>query len=290
MAERAQVERAVSALVKYSETKKQGKTPNLLDDDDIAIQLVVTLKKIPEQRRTKPYPIWVPNSLYLGDGAEVCIFTKDPQKEYRQIIAKLDMPEIAKVIGISKLRSNYKPFEAKRKLSDSYTAFLSDDRILPLLPKLLGKSFFTKKRQPIPIKFTRKDVKKQIVDALNCTYMHIREGVTCTIRVASTKMTQTQMVDNIMATIEGVAAVVPRNAKNFQALHIKTPDSVALPLYSSAPDEATALDVDHSAPTKDKAAPVKDNSPAKQKSPAKKSPFKKSPVKTRAGRKPAAKG
>ena len=48
----------MSALVKYSETKKQGKTPNLLDDDDIAIQLVVTLKKIPEQRRTKPYPMY----------------------------------------------------------------------------------------------------------------------------------------------------------------------------------------------------------------------------------------
>jgi hypothetical protein len=50
------------------------------------------------------------------------------------------------VIGLAKLRANYKQFEAKRKLSSSYDLFLSDARILPILPRLLGKSFFKKKK------------------------------------------------------------------------------------------------------------------------------------------------
>ena len=45
---------------------------------------------------------------------------------------------IAKVIGISKLRGKYEPFEAKRKLCNSYDLFLADDRIIPSLPKLIG--------------------------------------------------------------------------------------------------------------------------------------------------------
>ena len=45
---------------------------------------------------------------------------------------------VAKVIGISKLKSKYEPFEAKRQLCNSYDLFVADDRIVPSLPKLIG--------------------------------------------------------------------------------------------------------------------------------------------------------
>ena len=50
------------------------------------------------------------------------------------------------VIGVSKLRDNYKPYEAKRKLCASYDMFLADDRVVPLLPRLLGKKFYETKK------------------------------------------------------------------------------------------------------------------------------------------------
>jgi len=50
------------------------------------------------------------------------------------------------VIGISKLRKKYIPYEAKRNLCDSYDLFLTDERVLPLLTKALGKYFFEKKK------------------------------------------------------------------------------------------------------------------------------------------------
>eukprot|EP01048_Picozoa_sp_COSAG05_P024606 COSAG05_NODE_5864_length_1070_cov_1.369722_1_plen_85_part_00 len=53
---------------------------------------------------------------------------------------------IVKVIGLTKLRDNYKTFEAKRNLCDSYDLFMIDRRVLPMASKLLGNSFFRKKK------------------------------------------------------------------------------------------------------------------------------------------------
>jgi ribosome biogenesis protein UTP30 len=43
------------------------------------------------------------------------------------------------VIGLSKLRTKYESHEAKRQLCGLYDLFLADDRVLPSLPKLIGK-------------------------------------------------------------------------------------------------------------------------------------------------------
>lgn len=45
---------------------------------------------------------------------------------------------VAKVIGVSKLKGKYEPFEAKRQLCNSYDLFVADDRVVPSLPKLIG--------------------------------------------------------------------------------------------------------------------------------------------------------
>lgn len=44
------------------------------------------------------------------------------------------------MIGISKLKGKYEPYEAKRQLCNSYDLFVADDRIVPSLPKLIGES------------------------------------------------------------------------------------------------------------------------------------------------------
>ena len=51
-----------------------------------------------------------------------------------------------KVIAMDKLRKNYKTYEMKRKLANSYELFFNDVNITPLLPPYLGKAFFTKKK------------------------------------------------------------------------------------------------------------------------------------------------
>ena len=76
---------------------------------------------------------------------------------------------VAKVIGISKLKANYHSYEEKRRLAASYDLFAADARIIPILPKLLGKSFFKKKKQPIPVDLTKGDWGAQIRRATDAT-------------------------------------------------------------------------------------------------------------------------
>ena len=56
------------------------------------------------------------------------------------------IPLFVKVISVEKLGTDYKSFEAKRKLSASYDVFLCDKRIYGRLSTLLGKKFFEKKK------------------------------------------------------------------------------------------------------------------------------------------------
>ncbi len=49
------------------------------------------------------------------------------------------LAKVAKVIGLSKLKSKYESHEAKRNLCAQYDLFIADDRIIPSLPKLIGK-------------------------------------------------------------------------------------------------------------------------------------------------------
>lgn len=76
----------------------------------------------------------------------MCLITKDPQREYKDKVAAQGLTRISKVIGVTKLRQKHKPYEAKRQLCSSFEVFLADARVIPVLPALLGKHFFEKKK------------------------------------------------------------------------------------------------------------------------------------------------
>ena len=63
-------------------------------------------------------------------------------KDAKQRLAQQQHAGIKKVVGLSKLKSKYEAFEAKRQLCDSYDLFLADERVLPSLPKLIGAKGF----------------------------------------------------------------------------------------------------------------------------------------------------
>lgn len=58
----------------------------------------------------------------------------------KEQLALQQVSGVAKIVGLSKLRSKYEAHEAKRKLCSTFDLFLADDRILPSLPKLIGAS------------------------------------------------------------------------------------------------------------------------------------------------------
>ena len=111
--------------------------------------------------------------------------------------------------------------------------FMCDDRILPLMPKALGKTFFQKKKHPVPVKVTGKKVHKCITGARDSTYFYLGWGQCSAIRVAKTTMEVDEIVENILAVVDSVKNFIPQKMKGIQAIHIKTVDSIALPIYNS---------------------------------------------------------
>ena len=76
----------------------------------------------------------------------VCLITKDPQREYKDLLEEAGVRFINRVVGIEKLKGKFKSFEARRALLRENALFLADERVIPLLPRLLGKMFFTAKK------------------------------------------------------------------------------------------------------------------------------------------------
>lgn len=229
----AQLQKAVQALCKFIQAKKGAAGKQALLEESETILLIVSLKKIPENPRTKPIKIPVPHSLMESGGGEVCLLVKDPQRTYKDLLAKKQITSINKVIGVSKLKANYVEYEAKRKLCDSYDLFLADDRILPVLPRLLGKTFFKKKKHPVPVDMSKKDLAKELQTAQNATYLHLGKGPCCAVKVARDDFEQSEIVANLQEAIGAVVGHIPKKWKNVKAMHIKTSDSVALPIYNA---------------------------------------------------------
>jgi len=213
--------------------KESGKK-SLFEVED-TIYLIVTLNKVPDKRKIRPTRLPLPHSLY-GDDCEICILVKDPQKKYREEFAKKKLPNVKKVIGVTKLRENYNQFESRRQLLRSYDLFLCDDKVTLLMTGLLGKPFMKSKKMPIAIRIEDKqDLAHEIVKARDSTYLHIPSGTTANIRIAMTTHSVKEIVENVMSVIDGVASSFALGWNSIRALSLKTSESVALPIYNKLP-------------------------------------------------------
>eukprot|EP00243_Klebsormidium_subtile_P011810 TRINITY_DN6859_c0_g1_i1.p1 TRINITY_DN6859_c0_g1~~TRINITY_DN6859_c0_g1_i1.p1 ORF type:complete len:271 (+),score=48.72 TRINITY_DN6859_c0_g1_i1:104-916(+) len=240
-----QVTKAVTALLKWVDSRKKQQKPQLLDDDNM-FHLVISLKKTPDRVKTNPYRIAIPHSLYPLDAArEVCLLVKDVsgegQKQAKHQIATEAGTGVSKVIGVSKLKTKYKPYEAKRRLCGSYDLFVADDRILGVLPKLLGKTFFKKKKHPIPVTLKGKSWAAAIRKACDSTYLYVSGGSCSDVRIARISQEPQEIVENVVAAAEGISKILPKKWANIQALYLKTSESAALPVYNALPDTTAKI-------------------------------------------------
>lgn len=153
----------------------------------------------------------------------------------------------SQIIKLQNIRSQYSEFKERRKLLNEFDLFLADDRILPMLTKALGKTFLKAKKQPVPVRLERRSsLASQIARARDSAFLCGSHGDCWAVKLATTAMTEDQVVENLMAGIAAVVGNIPRKWKNVKGINIKCSDSVALPVYSfvgdipPAPPAATA--------------------------------------------------
>eukprot|EP00892_Ulva_mutabilis_P012830 jgi/Ulvmu1/991/UM103_0018.1 len=237
-----QLEKAITALKRYLGSQESS---GLLEEDEFLYVQIALKTSHPSHRKDKPICIPLPHPFHQRDGVDICLFVKDDKSGAGHKAAKKKLEKfankagVAKVIGTSKLRTKYESYESKRNLCREYDLFLADDRILPSLPKLIGKSFFKQKKQPMPVDLTASDWTAQVEKAKSCTAMLLSAGSCMSIKVGMSSQSTEEVLANADAVLQAVADAIPKKWPNVQAVYLKSSDSVALPVYQSLPTETT---------------------------------------------------
>jgi len=246
--------KALAALLKnHEKTAEQGDKSSLLGSD-LPIQVQFNLMRVPEKPSSRPICIDIPHPLHRlvdgtedeidGDGledVEVCLIVKDEAKPWvLDLIQKFPshLSYIKKVLTLTSLRKKHSQYADRRELVRRYDLFLADDRILPMLGKALGKSFFQQKKQPVPIKLTRKEALPFAVKrCLRGTFMWVSAGTCLTIKAGNTAMPTQNLAANIEAIVKQAASHIPRKWGNIASISMKTSNSMALPIYNKTRED-----------------------------------------------------
>jgi ribosome biogenesis protein UTP30 len=227
---------------------------------------VVDKKRLKPGKIVLPHPYI--NAEATGEAAlRICLITADPQRKYKDMITEPSFPtalsqNIQRVIGIEKLKKKYSSFESKRQLLGEYDVFLADDRVITYLPTLLGKTFYKSgAKRPIPVslegrrqnvdeagnkriklseggtKVTKTeanpaDLGAEINRALSSALVHLAPSTTTAVKVGTASQEPAQLQANVEAVVNGlIEKFVPQQWRNVRAVHIKGPNTAALPIW-----------------------------------------------------------
>ncbi|KAF8513783.1 ribosomal protein L1p/L10e family-domain-containing protein [Gautieria morchelliformis] len=228
-----QCHKAASALLKHArEKQRELDETELLPGKEQHVWLVMTVKRMQPMKNLKPHQIVIEHPLVDPRTTSVCLITKDPQREYKDLLESHNIKFVSRVVGIEKLRGKFKGFDARRLLLRENGLFLADKRVIPLLPQLLGKQWFKAKKQPIPVTLTKKDLKAELEKAISSTYMHQNKGTCTSIKIATISHTDSQVVSNLKAAIPAAVSHIHGGWDNVQSFNIKTSSSVSLPIWT----------------------------------------------------------
>ncbi|APA13748.1 hypothetical protein SS1G_07557 [Sclerotinia sclerotiorum 1980 UF-70] len=269
-----QVLKASTALIKHisstkAEKAKKAGAQNLLaenDDDDAEstpVWLTLTTKKhITDKTKLKPVKVTVPHSLNTSSTTSICLIVADPQRTYKDIVASAAFPaelskRITKVVGVDKLKKKYKQYEAQRKLFAEHDIFVADDRIITLLPKLLGKNFYkSTTKRPIPVSIQAeapksegkriarakgedapksaepKKIAAEIEKAISSALLTLSSSTNSAIRIGYASWDAAKLAENLEVVANTVIEkYVPKKWRGVRAIHVKGPETMALPIW-----------------------------------------------------------
>ncbi|XP_046399739.1 putative ribosome biogenesis protein C8F11.04 [Ischnura elegans] len=236
-----QVEDGVKVLFKVLEKTSTSKK-SLFEDEGEYIQLAISSIRIPKNKK-KHYRFVLPHS-FLKDTADVCLFVKNLSKNdreyedtvryFKNFITVAGVTGVTEVISVNQLMQEYKTYEMRRRLAARFDMFLADNSISDWLHHALGKGFHRCRKQPNPVDLNSKNLKDEIAKALMKTTLTISgHGAQFLVKIGNTKQTVQQICQNIEAVAKGLRYTLPGQWKNVRSLHIRTDDSIAVPIYYS---------------------------------------------------------
>uniref|UniRef100_A0A2K5DIN9 Ribosomal L1 domain-containing protein 1 n=1 Tax=Aotus nancymaae TaxID=37293 RepID=A0A2K5DIN9_AOTNA len=244
--DKEQVRKALDALLTHCKSRKNDY--GLLLNENENLFLMVVLQKIPSKELRVRLPL--PHGI-RSDLEDICLFTKDepnstPEKTeqfYRKLLNKHGIKTISQIIPFQTLKKEYKPFEAKLRLLSTFDFFLTDARIRWLLPSLIEKHFYQRKKVPVSVNLLSKNLSREINDCIGGTVLNISKRGSCSvICIGHIGMQIEHIIENIVAVTKGLSEKLLEKWESVKLLFVKTEKSAALPIFSSFVsnwDEAT---------------------------------------------------
>lgn len=288
----------------HLQQKAAEKKPNLLattdganEEDELEQELneqpvwliLGTKRHITDKVRLKPRLISVPHP-YHNPNTSILLITAEPKSARtkkqssdssirldgsklpspKAVIQSEEFPEALRrritTMKMSKLTKNYHSYESKRQLRDSYDLILADERILPLLPKALGKPFYASTaKRPMAVQlcgFREREARKtftngrvkdgnghyskesrpplldvegmanQIQKTVEKVAVHVSQSTSLEVRIARAGWSAEMVRENLEKVVsEAVERLVDKGWDGVKSIWIKGPETVSLPIW-----------------------------------------------------------
>jgi len=240
----SQIEDAVTAFSKLLKLNSaEAEEKSLFSTEGQKVSLQISGIKLPRETESQAIKMKLPHSPLPGN-KDVCLFVKDLEKglkvdhegsvqHFTNLLADKGVQGITKVISLRELKVEYKQFEAKTQLCHMFDQFLADDRIIRLLPQFLGKPFYKRKKMPIQVNLSAKDLPGEFAKCLNTTILPLKNMGSCSmVTVGMSTLTTTQLIENTTAVIKKLEDKYPGGWINIRSIHINS-GSTSIPLYAS---------------------------------------------------------
>jgi len=240
-----QVQDAVTAFSKLLElSRAETEKKSLFSSDGEKVALQVSGIKIPREKERQVVRVRLPHCP-LPDTKDICLIVKDLQKgikvdhedtvnHFSQLLQEKGVAaKVTQVISLRELKVEYKQYEARNQLAMRFDLFLADDRIIRLLPPLLGKAFYTRKKLPLQVNLTKADLAGELERAVCTSQLPLTHQGSCSaITIGMSTLPDSKLAENCVAVVSALESRYPGGWSNLRSLHLQA-GSCSLPLYVS---------------------------------------------------------
>uniref|UniRef100_A0A2K6U1G3 Ribosomal L1 domain-containing protein 1 n=1 Tax=Saimiri boliviensis boliviensis TaxID=39432 RepID=A0A2K6U1G3_SAIBB len=154
------------------------------------------------------------------DKEQDALFThcKSRKNDYGKLLNKHGIKTISQIIPFQTIKKEYKSFEVKLRLMSTFDFFLTDARIRQLLPSLIGRHFYQRKKVPVSVNLLSKNLSIEINDCRGIGHIGMQIE---------------HIIENIVAVTKGLSEKLPEKWESVKLLFVKTEKPAALPIFFS---------------------------------------------------------
>ena len=203
------IQNAYHVLKSVGEKQKEEKKQQLINDEKV-IELTIKYDLEGEKKST-PRIVELKHSLFSAeDGDSAILLLSRDDKTTKPYLEEHPIPGLSKVTSMDKVRETFATYEQKRNLLRSYSRFLCDQAISPMMGSILGKKCYEWNKLPFPVNIGGEEtLEKRIQSALSSTMYLVNCSTTLSIKVGKESFTDEQIIDNVHAVLVSVYQNIP---------------------------------------------------------------------------------